>query len=127
LLDEDYFYGFEDVDFCLRARAAGFTTLLADAAVAYHEGGRSIGPRAPARLYFAARNHLLLARRIDQRDNRAPNLLRTGTIVVLNTAHALRPSSGGTLGGRLAAVARGTRDYMMGRFGAGSESSRLDS
>ena len=42
---------------------AGFVTVLDGSAVAYHEGGRSIGPDTPLRLYFAARNHLLLASR----------------------------------------------------------------
>src|SRR6185295_12171966 len=37
LFDEDYFFSFEDLDFCLRARRAGFTTVLATSAVTYHE------------------------------------------------------------------------------------------
>jgi GT2 family glycosyltransferase/glycosyltransferase involved in cell wall biosynthesis len=124
LFDEDYFFSFEDLDFCLRARCAGFETILAASAVAYHEGSRAIGAQSPARLYFAARNHLLLASRADATNATMPALMRMGTIVALNAAHAIR-SHGGSLPARLAAVARGTRDYMTGRFGAGSESSSL--
>ena len=61
LFDERYFYSFEDIEFCLRARGAGFASLLVPSALAYHEGHRSIGAASASRLYYAARNHLLLA------------------------------------------------------------------
>jgi GT2 family glycosyltransferase/glycosyltransferase involved in cell wall biosynthesis len=116
LLDEDYFFSFEDIDYCLRARAAGFTTILAGGASAYHEGGRSIGAMSPRRLYFAARNHLRLAKRADPDANRIVVAGRTASIVLLNLAHAVR-TRGGSIGSRLAAVVRGTRDYIADRFG----------
>ncbi len=117
LLDEDYFFSFEDLDFCLRARRAGFATVLAGSAAVYHQGGRSIGANTPRRLYFASRNHLLLARRNDPSAGRLASLLRGCSIVLLNLAHAVR-SRGGSLPARLGAVARGTRDYAAGRFGS---------
>jgi GT2 family glycosyltransferase len=117
LLDEDYFFSFEDLDFCMKARQAGFATVLAGTAAAYHEGGRSIGAASPRRLYFAARNHLLLARRRHPDAGGLAGLRRTASIVALNVAHAVR-SRGGSLPVRLAAVVRGTRDYFAGRFGA---------
>jgi GT2 family glycosyltransferase len=113
LLDEDFFFSFEELDFCLKARRAGFTTVLDGSAVAYHEGGRSIGPDTPLRLYFAARNHLLLASR-----NGSARGLRTASILALNVAHAVR-TTGASLPARLGAVARGVRDHLTGRFGAG--------
>lgn len=115
-LHEDYFFGFEDLDFCLKARAAGFATALAGSAVVYHEGGRSIGAASPRRLYFAARNHLLLARRTSQPGGALRDTGRTMSIVALNLAHAVI-SSGGSSPARLGAVLRGTRDYLVGRFG----------
>ena len=120
LLDEDYFFSFEDLDFCLKARRAGFATLLVGAAAAYHEGGRSMGATSPRRLYFAARNHLLLARRVDPGAGAVAAAARTTSIVLLNIAHAVR-SRGGSLASRLGAVARGTRDYLAGRFGADAD------
>ena len=60
LFDERYFFGFEDIDLCLRARAVGIRTLV-DGAVAYHQGGGTLAPTSRRRFYFAARNHLLLA------------------------------------------------------------------
>jgi GT2 family glycosyltransferase len=117
LLDDDYFFSFEDLDFCLKARRAGFATVLARSAAVYHEGSKSMGPDTPRRLFFAARNHLLLARRADPAPNAFTSLGRTSSIVLLNVAHALR-SRGGSLPVRLGAVARGVRDYARGRFGA---------
>jgi GT2 family glycosyltransferase len=116
LLDERFFFSFEDLDFCLRARRAGFLTVVAGRAAAYHEGSRSIGPGSPRKLYFAARNHLLMARLAAPA---APPLAagaRNVLIVIWNLAHAL-VAGGSPLPGRLAAVARGTFDYLAGRFG----------
>ena len=116
LLDEDYFFSFEDLDFCLKARAAGYETRLAPDATAYHQGSRSIGVHSSRRLYFAARNHLLVASRRSARASIGTRLARSASIVTLNIAHAV-VCSGGTLPSRLRAVARGTRDYMAGRYG----------
>jgi GT2 family glycosyltransferase len=116
LLDEDYFFSFEDLDLCLRARAAGFTTVLAGSARVHHEGGRSIGAESPRRLYFAARNHLLLAHRLDPSAGRLRALVRASSIVTLNLAHAAR-AKGGSLPARVGAVMQGTFDYFAGRFG----------
>jgi GT2 family glycosyltransferase/glycosyltransferase involved in cell wall biosynthesis len=116
LLQEQYFFGFEDLDFCLEARRAGFGVRLAGTAKAYHEGGRSIGARSPAHFYFAARNHLLLASRSAPRLHHWASLLRGAVIVTLNLAHALRQPDGST-GRRLLAVVRGALDYRLGRFG----------
>jgi GT2 family glycosyltransferase/glycosyltransferase involved in cell wall biosynthesis len=115
LLDEAYFYSFEDLDFCLAAKRAGYTTLLEPAAVAYHEGARSIGKESPQRLYFAARNHLRLADRVAPAAAPAAQGRRLA-IVALNLAHAMRTGGGSTLE-RIGAVLRGTRDYAAGRFG----------
>lgn len=121
LFDEDYFFGFEDLDFCLKARRAGFATVLAGTATVYHEGGRSIGAGSPRRFYFAARNHLLMARRAEPPSaGRLASLFRASSIVMLNLANAAF-STGGSLPARLGAVARGTRDYVAGRFGADTQ------
>jgi len=118
LLDEDYFFGFEDLDFCLRARATGFETIVARNSAVLHEGGKSIGAESPRRLYFGARNQLLLARRTDRAGGRLQSAVRAGFIVALNLAHAVR-ARGATLPVRIAAVGRGSLDYWRGRFGPG--------
>jgi len=118
LFDEDYFYGFEDLAFCLKARRAGFDAVVAGAATAYHEGGRSIGADSPRRLYFAVRNHLLMAQRTGEPATALLGWCRTLSILMLNVAHAVT-SRGGSLRLRLRAVSDGARDYAMGRLGGG--------
>jgi GT2 family glycosyltransferase len=118
LFDEPYFYAFEDLDFCLVAGRAGFRSIIVTGATAWHEGGRTIGRDSPRRLYFAARNHLRLASRVSS-DGWARATVRAFSIVGLNVAHAIR-SPGGSLPRRLRAVAAGTRDHLLRRYGAGT-------
>ncbi|HUF46498.1 MAG TPA: hypothetical protein VMM93_01720, partial [Vicinamibacterales bacterium] len=116
VFDEAYFYGFEDLDFCLRARRSGFGSIVVGDARARHEGSRSIGAQSADRLYYAARNHLRLAGQGD--DGRSPVRfrLRQLSIVGLNAAQAFRAPVG-RVPARVAAVARGVQDYRRGRFG----------
>jgi GT2 family glycosyltransferase len=114
---EDFFYGFEDLDYCLRARAAGFAVISVGSVEVVHGGARTIGARSSRRDYFAARNHLLLARRAAPLP--APlAALRAGSITALNLAHALfrspTPAAAAT-----AAVARGVWHHLRGRYGDG--------
>jgi GT2 family glycosyltransferase len=114
-LDEAYFFGLEDLDLCLRARAAGFEVVCAHQATAVHEGSATIGRRSPARLYYAARNHLRLAQ------TRAPlpgplGAARAVSIVALNALHAIARAPAPPLWGGLA-VARGVADHLRGRYG----------
>ena len=113
LLDEAYFFSFEDLAFCLAARDAGFDIGVARRAVVLHEGSRTLGATSTRRLYFAARNHLRAA---STRPGAASGLVRSAAIVGYNLAHAVK-APGGTLAGRVGAVLRGTRDHLRGRYG----------
>jgi len=115
LFDEAYFFSFEDVDLCLRARQAGRLTLCARDAVALHAGSRSIGSRSPRRLYFATRNHLRLAARQCPL-HPAATVLRSGSILALNLAHALLRAEAPALAG-VGSVLRGAWDHARGRYG----------
>jgi GT2 family glycosyltransferase len=125
LLTEDYFFGFEDIDFCLRARMAGFRSMCVPEAVALHAGHQSIGRRSVARIYFAARNHLLLASRLPNPYPTSLRWLQTVCILTLNTAHVLVTSEVPVRAG-LRGLLRGVRDYREGQYGAGSVSQFLD-
>ena len=114
--DEQYFFGFEDLDFCLRAREQGFSTLVVGGAVAYHEGGRTIGRASSRRFYFAARNHLLVASRRGRQEGSGARACRLVWVVALSLAHAVTAKTG-FLPGRLFATARGVRDHLSGRYG----------
>ncbi len=118
LFDDAYFFSFEDVEFCLRARRAGFSTVVATDATAFHDGGLSIGPRSPRRLYFATRNHLLTASLWGERRFAGHGVLRAAWIVALNLAFALRPGGAPRAAG-LGSVARGTWHHLRGRYGPG--------
>jgi len=123
LLDEDYFFTFEDLDFCLRARRAGFETAVVGAARVHHEGSRSMGAGSPRRLYFATRNHLLMAAKNSPGASRVGKFCRAAFIVMLNVAHAaISPS--GTVPARTRAVAEGLRDYVAGAVGDGPPARR---
>jgi GT2 family glycosyltransferase/glycosyltransferase involved in cell wall biosynthesis len=117
LFDEDYFFTFEDIDFCLRARGAGFLSLVAGRATAYHEGGGTLRTASPERIYFATRNHLMLASRATPAATPVAHAGRVVSILALNLAHAVIAEAG-SLPERLAAMARGARDYLAGRHGA---------
>jgi GT2 family glycosyltransferase len=114
-LDEAYFFGFEETEWCIRARRAGLGLAVVLGARARHGGSRTLGPSSPERLYYAARNHLRAAERL--LPLRAPwRWLRQGRILSLNLAHALRQREVPRVAG-LRAVLAGTADFRRGRFG----------
>ncbi len=65
LLDEAFFAYHEEVDWCARARTAGWRVAYCPAAVVTHTGRGGAGGAASVRIrkYFAARNAILYARR----------------------------------------------------------------
>lgn len=119
LLAEEYFFGFEDLDFCLRARAAGFATACIGAAVVLHEGSVSIGRVSAQRIYFATRNHLLLAERFRSSPSLLARCLQTTAVLAFNLAHVLVTSEVPRLRG-LRGFIRGVRDHFAGRYGSPS-------
>ena len=114
LFDEAFFFSFEDIELCLRVRRAGFQILSVPEAAAYHEGGKSIGRTSPMRVYFAARNHLRLARMAGGK-HPAP-WLRGGLIVGLNAGYVLLSGQTPRLRG-FAALARGVWHHLGQRYG----------
>jgi GT2 family glycosyltransferase len=116
LLAEEYYFGFEDIEFCLRARQHGFATVCCGSAFVLHEGQRSIGRRSASRAYFATRNHLTLASQYPAGGSGRGRSRRLLRVLALNLAHAVR---GGEMP-RLRAVAAclsGAADFLMGRTG----------
>jgi hypothetical protein len=65
LFDESFFAYHEEVDWCARARAAGWRVAYRPAAVVTHTGRGASGTAASIRIrkYFAARNSVLFARK----------------------------------------------------------------
>jgi GT2 family glycosyltransferase/glycosyltransferase involved in cell wall biosynthesis len=111
-LDEQYFFSFEDIEFCLRARSVGFQTACVPEALAYHEGGGTIGRRSARRVYFATRNHLRLAAAGDGWGRQ----LRTAMVLGLNAAYVVASPEAPLVGGT-AALLRGAWHHFTGRYG----------
>jgi GT2 family glycosyltransferase len=114
-LDEGYFHSFEDADWCVRARRAGFRLEVVLGARARHEGAATLGRASSDRFYYAARGQLRAAGRLAPRSGSA-GLLRTARIVARHLGHALlqrdaRPPAA------LRAVLEGARDFRRGRTG----------
>ena len=64
LMDESFFMYYEDIDWSLRAKEAGYKTAVATSAHIWHKVSRSaIGMGEPKRHYYHIRNALLLAKK----------------------------------------------------------------
>lgn len=61
-LDERYFIYYEDPDWCLRVRKAGFKMAFAPKAKVWHKASSSLGIESPAFYYYRTRNRLLFVR-----------------------------------------------------------------
>jgi GT2 family glycosyltransferase len=116
LFDEEYFFSFEDLDWCLRAQRAGLRVGVALAARARHVGSQTIGSRSPDRLYYAARNHIRMVEKLAPRGG-VPRGLRRLTILGLNLCYAVRQSEVPRWRASQAVLA-GFRDACSGRYGA---------
>lgn len=57
-LNEDYFLYYEDAEFCLRARRAGFKVVYVPSSVIYHYGSYTTGRGSQMMQYYLARNRL---------------------------------------------------------------------
>lgn len=61
LFDERYFLYYEDADFCMRAKKAGFKIIYAPGAIVYHKNATSTGLGSPLQDYYITRNRMLFA------------------------------------------------------------------
>jgi GT2 family glycosyltransferase len=117
-LDESFFFGFEDLDFCLRARVAGFSVACVEEAVVVHEGNASIGRASASRIYFAVRNHLRVS---DSAGGRRGRWMRRALVVGYAAAYALSRSEV-PIAGAMRALTVAIRDFAAGRFGPAPDS-----
>ena len=63
LMDEDYFCYFDDFDWGLKARKAGFRLLLEPNAVVHHKGSQTAGYNSPFYMQHMVRSRILFARK----------------------------------------------------------------
>lgn len=79
LLDTDYFYSYEDADFSIRARDAGFGVYCVPQARIWHKGAASVqGLRSASYRYYASRNRIIFVRK------RGKGIRRVGGVVYIS-------------------------------------------
>lgn len=114
LLDERFFYYWEEVDWCLRARFSGWTLILEPRAELWHKGVQRDYEPTPNVAYYNTRNRLLLMHK-----HRAPVVARlTTTLHLARTALSmtLRPRWRDSRSHRNALL-QGWSDYHLRRLG----------
>ncbi|HNQ04173.1 MAG TPA: glycosyltransferase [Thiobacillaceae bacterium] len=95
LLDEDFFLCYEEFDFAMRARNAGYKIIACSAAAVWHKIGQALGAdESPMRTYFNTRNRLLWAKKHLDRRQRSV-LLRNNISAILKTIPPLKLSTTG--------------------------------
>jgi GT2 family glycosyltransferase len=116
LLDEDYFYGSEVADLCLRARQHGYLSAVDTRARAFHDLGRASRFRDTLYSYYIIRNRFLLIRKFHQKCR--------VLLYAFWTLYSLALSLKVQLSGKVAAaraVRLGLLDGLQGRFGGQNE------
>jgi GT2 family glycosyltransferase len=116
LLDPRFFLIWEEIDWCYRARKAGFQCLVVPTARVWHKVSSSFpeGNRGPMWSYFYFRNRLLF-HKLHSSKRRAISW-EEGLALLKETLHPTTPKS--VRKGHLAAL-MGICDYYLGRFGKG--------
>ncbi len=100
--DERYFLYYEDSDFSLRSKSAGFKVVFVPEAVIYHHNAKSTGLGSPLQDYFITRNRMLFAAKF----------------LNLRTRFALLREAVGNINIRARRLA--LYDFLIGNFGKGS-------
>jgi hypothetical protein len=119
LLDPAYYLNFEDVDWCIRMRQAGYRVRYTPKAILWHKVSATLGRASPANTYYMTRNALLFFHR------HAPGLWRWITPLAI-MARTLRTVAAWTLKPRYrndyhrrkrAANLYALRDFVFRRWG----------
>ena len=119
LLDESFFLFYEETDWILRAKRAGFKMLYAPKAKIWHKVSASVGGhQSPLMLYYMTRNNPLLMRKNLGRLAYLGYLVlylcllmpkKIVNVLFFNSEKRYR---------KVAAILKGLRHYFSGRFGA---------
>ena len=114
-LEESFFAYYEEVDYCLRARAAGFRVMVAPGSAVRHEGFRGFaGGFTPLAAYLKARNLPLLLRR---HGSPLAWVLFAPTYAAMLAASAAAYIARGETAGVVPAIVRGAADGIRARSG----------
>lgn len=105
-LYEPYFLYYEDADYCVRAKLAGFPLTKIDTEGCMHEESVSLGRGSRLHQYYLARNHMLFARRLAPTPVKLYEFFRMPKTIA---EHIMRREKG---------ALSGIRDYVLRRYGA---------
>lgn len=103
---EPYFLYYEDADYCIRAKLAGFPLTKIAVDEAEHEESASLGRGSRLHQYYLARNHLLFVKRLAPTPVKFYEFFRIPKTI---SEHIRRREKG---------ALAGIRDYALHRFGA---------
>lgn len=114
MMPEEYFLYYEELDWSVRIREAGYRIAYDPRATVFHKESATTGRQSPLRSYYLTRNRLLFARRNRRGTERRLSILyQLGVALPKSVAAAL-------LCGRrdlAAAVLRGGRDFLRHKTG----------
>lgn len=114
VLDDDYFCNYEDVDYCGRAKKAGFDIILAPQAKIYHKFAASMGGKAsPFYTYFRTRNNLLFFKKTKQW---LPLIINAAIFPIYSLYESLKNKQFGSI----YATFLGIWDFLIEKYGYGS-------
>lgn len=117
LLDEPFFLYYEESDWCLRVRSAGYYILAVPAAMAWHKVSGTLGQSSPLIDYYMFRNHLRFVSRHWSGLRRIGMLVRIVLRDLLTiAAYTLKPRGRERLPNRDARL-MALRDALLGRWG----------
>lgn len=112
LMPECYFLYYEEIDYSLIIRRAGYEIWYDPACTVYHKEARATGSRSSLRIFYMTRNRLLFARR------NMPSPNRQVSYVYLMCIVALRDVLKYTFNGRFdlaKSVLRGIKSFITGK------------
>lgn len=107
-LEEKYFFGWEDVDFCLKANKEGFDTYLVPSSLVEHKISGTIKGGSLEKIYYNLRNNLLF---IKSNFSRANLILAYLYVVTLSLKICFNNSK------YVPAVLRSWKDFFNNKFG----------
>jgi GT2 family glycosyltransferase len=102
---EPYFLYYEEVDYCVRAKQAGFAMQVLDIKGIRHVETLKLGKGSPAHQYYLARNHMLFVERLAPKNVKVHEWARLFKTL---SEHKKRKEGGALMG---------FRDYVLRRFG----------
>lgn len=105
--DPDWFIYFDDIDWCFRAKLAGFRIAVANLAIAWHRGGGKVKTNHFPTYYFWRNRHLFFAAHAPER---IPVLVDVAAQAIATMEVLEQPNAANI-------IRRAVRDAMMGKRG----------